>query len=436
MDRDKPHRPGRLLNRLYAHAAGPLQFLGSLGVLVFIILFTAAGLVMQAGAQEAEATHEAAAGSSAPVHAYNYRMAGDQRRMRIILHFDRKPEVSWFLLRAPHRLVIDLPETEFAIDEARTEPRGLVKRVRYGRMREGHSRMIVTLVGPFVLDDLSVLQNETSAGYRLIVDLVSASEEAFEAAMRERIDSAPEAGKATKTRRVEAGDERFTVAIDAGHGGIDSGARGAGGTLEKTITLAFALELKNKMEETGRYNVVMTRESDVFLRLDERVRIARENGADLLLSIHADSIRIKDFGGATVYTLSDKASDPEAAATAARENLSDSLAGLAEKDDQDEVTDILADLIRRETHAFSIRFARTLVGKLTDTVNFVNNPMRSAGFRVLRAPDVPSVLLELGYLSNPEEEEQLRDADWRERAARNIVEAIAVFAEAKRAAGG
>ncbi|MFC6490211.1 N-acetylmuramoyl-L-alanine amidase [Nitratireductor sp. GCM10026969] len=413
-----------------------MQFLRTLGALFFIILLIAAGLVTQAGAQEEGAMHEAAAGSSAPIHAYNYRMAGDQQRMRIILHFDRKPEVNWFLLRAPHRLVVDLPETEFAIDETRTEPRGLVTRVRYGRMREGHSRMIVTLVGPFVLDELSVLQNETSAGYRLIVDLVSASEEAFEAAMRERIDSAPGAGSAAKRRRIEADDERFTVAIDAGHGGIDSGARGAGGTQEKTITLAFALELKNKMEETGRYNVVMTRESDVFLRLDERVRIARENGADLLLSIHADSIRIKDFGGATVYTLSDKASDPEAAATAARENLSDSLAGLAEKDDQDEVTDILADLIRRETHAFSIRFARTLVGKLTDTVNFVNNPMRSAGFRVLRAPDVPSVLLELGYLSNPEEEEQLRDADWRERAARNIVEAIAVFAEAKRAAGG
>ncbi|MFD2258970.1 N-acetylmuramoyl-L-alanine amidase family protein, partial [Chelativorans composti] len=231
-------------------------------------------------------------------------------------------------------------------------------------------------------------------------------------------------------------DKRFTVAIDPGHGGIDGGARGHSGTQEKAITLAFALELRKALEESGKYRVVLTRDRDVFLRLDERVRIAREQGANLLISIHADAIRLKDFRGSTVYTLSEKASDAEAAATAARENLSDELAGIEAEEIRNDVADILADLMRRETHVFSIQFARTLVNEISDTVQLVNNPLRSAGFRVLRAHDVPSVLLELGYLSNAEDEKQLRDPEWRARAARGIVRAVDLFAEARARAGG
>lgn len=371
------------------------------------------------------------------LNAYDYKMAGDAVRTRIVLRFDRKPEVNWFFLRAPHRLVIDLPETKFAIDEAELAPRGLVAKVRYGRMEPGRSRMILTIDGPFLIDDLAVLENETTAGFRLIVDLIATSESTFEAAMRERITSAPDsAGKAGDGPVTTPVDDRFTVVIDPGHGGIDSGARGVNGTLEKTIVLAFGLELRSKLEKTGRYNVVMTRDTDVFLRLDERVRIARRNDADLFLSIHADSIRVRGFGGATVYTLSERASDAQAAAMAARENLSDALAGMVEEEKQDVVTDILADLIRRETQAFSMRFARTLIGELSDTVTLVNNPLRSAGFRVLRAPDVPSVLLELGYLTNAQDEAQMRDADWRARAADSIVQAIDAFAKVKGGAGG
>ncbi|WP_260902423.1 N-acetylmuramoyl-L-alanine amidase [Chelativorans salis] len=403
-------------------ALPPIWLLRSLALALFAVFVLADSVTAEESPQ--------------PFSAYNYKMAGDQQRTRIVMRFDRKPDINWFLLRAPHRLVVDLPETKFAIDEAELAPRGLVAKVRYGKMGDGHSRMVFTLEGPFLLDNLAVLENETSPGYRLIVDVVSASEDAFEAAMRERIAAAPDAGTAADKPKPQPDDDRFTVAIDPGHGGIDSGAHGVNGTLEKTITLAFGLELKNKLEETGKYNVVLTRDTDIFLRLDERVRIARENGADLLISIHADSIRQRGFGGATVYTLSDKASDAEAAATAARENFSDALAGIVVKEEKEDVTDILADLIRRETHAFSIHFARSLIGELTDTVNLVNNPLRSAGFRVLRAPDVPSVLLELGYLTNPKEEEQMRDADWRARAAANIVDAIAIFAAVKAKAGG
>ncbi|MGO4835802.1 N-acetylmuramoyl-L-alanine amidase, partial [Rhizobiaceae sp. 2RAB30] len=219
-------------------------------------------------------------------------------------------------------------------------------------------------------------------------------------------------------------------------GGIDGGAEGPNGTVEKTITLAFALELRAKLAATGRYDVYMTRDKDDFLRLDERVRIARQHEADLLISIHADTIRVKGLRGATVYTVSDKASDAEAQALADRENLSDQLAGMSIEDQNHEVSDILVDLIRRETHNFSIRFARSLVGELSNNIEMINNPHRSAGFRVLKAPDVPSVLVELGYLSNPQDEEQLRDAAWRGKAVDGILSAVSLFAEAKMGAGG
>ena len=366
--------------------------------------------------------------------AYDYRMAGDELRTRIIMHFDRKPEINWFLLRDPHRLVIDLPESEFSFEESALTPRGLIARVRYGRMSPGHSRVILTAVGPFTLDDISVLENENSPGFRLIADIVSASHSDFEAAMRERIDSAPDAGAADTVGNTDEEDDRFTIVLDPGHGGIDGGAQGVSGLFEKSVTLAFALELRQALEDTGDYNVHLTRSTDLFLRLDERVRIAREHEADLFISIHADSIRLRNFRGATIYTLSEKASDAEAAATAARENLSDEIAGMVVQEERDDVTDILVDLIRRETHTFSIRFARTLLGELSDTVNLVGNPLRSAGFMVLKAPDVPSVLLELGYMSNPKDEAQLRDPEWRKKTVDSVVKAIGLFETAR--AGG
>jgi N-acetylmuramoyl-L-alanine amidase len=231
-------------------------------------------------------------------------------------------------------------------------------------------------------------------------------------------------------------DKKFTIVIDPGHGGIDGGAESASGTIEKFITLSFARELRDQLVAAGAYDVFMTRDKDEFLRLDERVRIARQHGADLFISVHADTIRLKGIRGATVYTISDKASDAEAQALADRENLSDQLAGIEIEEDNQQVADILIDLIRRETHGFSMRFARSLVDELSSTIGLINNPHRSAGFRVLKAPDVPSVLVELGYLSNAKDEQQLRSADWRGKAASSIVSAVARFAATKRAAGG
>lgn len=375
-----------------------------------------------------------------PLKASGYKMVGDEARMRLVIQFDREPEPNWFLLRGPHRLVIDLPETNFAIEPADLKARGLISGVRYGNIGKGKTRLILTSKGPFEVEKLDVVKNETEPGYRLMADIVAASERQFEAALSLQVETTGSTNAAPKGDRpgkaMPREGKRFTVVIDPGHGGIDGGAEGSNGTVEKSITLAFALELKARLVAAGRYDVFMTREKDEFLRLDERVRIARQHEADLLISIHADTIRMKDIRGATVYTVSDKASDAEAEATADRENLSDQLAGIELEQQDHVVSDILVDLIRRETHNFSIRFARSLVGELSNNIEMINNPHRFAGFRVLKAPDVPSVLVELGYLSNPKDEEQLHDASWRGKAVDGIASAIALFATAKMGAGG
>ena len=367
--------------------------------------------------------------------ATGYKMAGDATKMRIVINFDREPDVKWFLLRGPNRLVVDLPRTRFALDAKDVKPRGLVRAVRYGDQGHG-SRLILTGKGPFAVDKLDVLKNDDGSGYRIAIDMSAASEREFDEALANQALTtgstvSTEKGERVGTGPVSAPGHRFTVVIDPGHGGVDGGAESSAGTVEKDVTLAFAKELRDKLAAVGKYDVYMTRDNDVYLALDERVRIARQHEADLLISIHADTIAVKGLRGATVYTLSDKASDPEAQALADRENLSDQFAGMKIEDDNKEVTDILIDLIRRETHGFSMSFAHTLVGQLSTSVGLINNPQRSAGFRVLKAPDVPSVLVELGYLSNAKDEAQLLNVDWRGKAAQSITNAVALFAAAK-----
>lgn len=374
------------------------------------------------------------------LEAHDYKMAGDAVRMRVVIHFDSEPEPRWFLLRSPHRLVIDLPKTKFAIDPKELKARGLVGNVRYGHINDKTSRLILEAKGPFVVDRIDILENEGSPGYRMVADVSAASQSAFDEALALQAQTTGSTETTPKSERLGLrtgrDGQRFTVVIDPGHGGIDGGAAGPSGTVEKDITLTFATELRDKLVADGRYNVFMTREKDEFLRLDDRVRIAREHEADLFISIHADTIRLKGIRGATVYTVSEKASDAEAQALADRENLSDQLAGIEIEEENHEVADILVDLIKRETHSFSMRFARSLVGELSTTVGLINNPHRFAGFKVLKAPDVPSVLLELGYLSNAKDEEQLMSAEWRQKAAISISKAIEMFATSTGGAGG
>ncbi|MGH6924159.1 MAG: N-acetylmuramoyl-L-alanine amidase family protein, partial [Propylenella sp.] len=217
------------------------------------------------------------------------------------------------------------------------------------------------------------------------------------------------------------------VVIDPGHGGIDSGAVGEGGLLEKDVTLRFAQELARQLEAGGALHAVLTRNDDTFLALPERVKVARDHGAKLFISVHADTVRQDYVRGATVYTLSEDASDALAAAVAARENRSDILAGFALDDQPDDVADILVDLAQRETRNLSVRFAKSLVGDMEGSFELNSNPWRRASFKVLKAPDVPSVLLELGYLSNAKDEEMFRAEGWPKKEAETVARAVEAF---------
>ena len=205
------------------------------------------------------------------------------------------------------------------------------------------------------------------------------------------------------------------IVLDPGHGGADGGAHGVGGVLEKTLVLAFCVELKRQLEATKRYAIVMTREDDQYVDLDDRVTIAREANASLFVSVHADILsEAADVSGSTVYTVADRASDAEAARIAARENAADPAPGkVRSAQDDPEVADILFDLKRRETRAYAHIFSRGLVDGLRGVTRLNHNPERSAGFVVLKAPEFPSVLVELGYLSNPQDVQAMTSADWR-----------------------
>jgi N-acetylmuramoyl-L-alanine amidase len=216
----------------------------------------------------------------------------------------------------------------------------------------------------------------------------------------------------------------FTIVIDPGHGGIDGGASVKGGTIEKNITLEFAKQLAAYLQKDTSLKVYLTRYDDRFIALDERVNIARKLNANLFLSLHADSIDDKSLRGATVYTLSDKASDALSQSIAEKENLSDSKGGLAIPADDKAVVDILMDLTLRETAQYSTTFARALIDSFKEKIILIHNPHRSAGFRVLRAAEIPSVLIEMGYLSNSEDEKQINTPAWRQSLVEETSKAI------------
>jgi N-acetylmuramoyl-L-alanine amidase len=373
--------------------------------------------------------------------ALTYQAAGDELRTRIVINFDREPDISTMLLDQPHRLAIDLPKAVFAFDKKSVEPRGLITDVRYGLMDDQRSRLIFTLKGPFVVEQLNVIKNDNSPGYRLVADFVASSDRTFAEALRTQGATTASTDAANKGDRlaVAAPDEAskgpkpFTVVIDPGHGGIDSGAESTSGVMEKNVTLMFAQQLRDELGKRPGLRVEMTRNDDSFLRLSERVRVARQYEANLFISIHADTINRGNIRGATVYTVSDKASDAESRAMADRENRADAVAGVAYDNETPEIADILMDLTRRETHTFSLSFAKTVVKSLKKDVNMINNPHRFAGFQVLRAPDVPSVLVEIGYLSNAEDEKLMLDPAWRSHVAERLASAIGEFANTKTA---
>jgi len=350
--------------------------------------------------------------------------SGDGKHVRIIAVFNIKPDYDIMLLAKPARLVINLPGAEFLLKQNHVMLSGFLKDVRYGMISHDRSRIIFEAGSSFRLERAVTesLQNEI---WRLVIDLVRSSDHEFEHALKAlQAQKSPEDKNRGGNQGRQVRSRPFTVVIDAGHGAFDNGATGISGVFEKDVTLAFAKVLQDFLQKEQGVNAYLTRDDDIFLRLNERVAIARSYGADLFISIHADHIDLPDIRGATVYTISDKASDALAKSLADHENKADLLDGLP-PDEPREVTDILIDLTRREAQTFSIDFAEQVIDTLKGgTINLIKNPHRYAGFQVLRAPDIPSVLIELGYLSNSDDEKLISDPLWREKMAKLIAKSI------------
>jgi N-acetylmuramoyl-L-alanine amidase len=371
--------------------------------------------------------------------ATDMRIAGDNSQTRFVMDVSRKIELRAFTLADPYRVVVDIPQVAFQVPPRLGEKgRGLIKAFRFGLVMAGGSRIVLDVARPVKVEKAFVLDAARGQPARLVLDLAAIDRDTFmrNLSLEDRgrppalLASVPPASAAT-------GDPRPIVVIDPGHGGIDTGTKSAAGDEEKSVVLDIGLMLRDAIERTGKYRVVMTRTDDTFVPLADRVRFARERQGALFLSIHADALprREGDAQGATVYTLSERASDAEAARLAETENKADVIAGLDLANETGDVADILVDLAQRETKNFSHQFARRLVGELKGAVRLHQSPMKSAGFRVLKAPDVPSVLLELGYMSNHDDLKLLKSEAWRAKTVDTIARAIDLFFSTRKLAG-
>ncbi|MCI0599312.1 MAG: N-acetylmuramoyl-L-alanine amidase [Beijerinckiaceae bacterium] len=360
----------------------------------------------------------------------------EQSGDRATLSFDLSAplEAEAFVLADPDRVIVDLPQTNFALDAEAGKPANppqrktkLVASYRFGQLEPGKSRIVLDLGYPAKVVRVTCEKNEGNGQARLVIELAKTDTASFRSAVQAARARLAALAQSRKPQKPERPSTKPVIMLDPGHGGIDRGAS-VKGLVEKELVFDFAKAVTAKLEADGRFKIVMTREADSFIPLSERVRMARDGNAALFVSIHADTMsEAAEVSGATVYTLSDRASDAEAARLAEKENQSDAAAGLDTTDDGGDVSGILFDLTRRETRAYSHMFARTLVNYWRVVGKLNKNPRRSAGFRVLRAPDVPSILLELGYLSNDTDSHALNSAQWREKAAGQVAEAIVAF---------
>ena len=431
------------MQRATATSAGNLAAHGLALILLFLLCFAA---------QAARAAEPVATAA---------RVGGDDTRTRFVADLTQAVGYTVYVLPDPYRVIIDMPGVRFDLPPGiGNQTRGLISEYRYGEVEPGRSRIVIDTDGPVLIEKSFIVEPQAGQPARIVVDLVKTSREAFlktfkaeEAVSKEAIAAA---AKLVETEQVAQSEpvetiaipvprpkpgtepppvpekkvaharkkDRKVIVIDPGHGGIDPGAIGVKKTREKDVVLAFGQNLRDHLVKAGGYEVVMTRNSDEFLSLKQRVRIAREHEADLFIAIHADTVRGPAAHGATIYTLSDKASDAEAEALAHKENRADIIGGIDLGTENEEVAGILIDLVQRESKNHSMFFARKAVAEMKSVTNFTGKPLRSAGFVVLKAPDVPSVLVELGYLSSKQDEKQLTSPEWRKKVAAAMARAV------------
>ena len=396
-------------------------------------------------------------------------------KTRIVIDVPRRTDFRAFILQNPARLVVDLPSFVWNAGRPDTPPGSLTGPVRHGLLQPGISRIVIDLQKPATLKSAFFLPAGASVSDRVVIDIAPAPPgwNPAQERMFGSLGSVPEGGapsspppaprpaqakeqslrlppskpgiQADKQATLEEtsaittpppaakarsgkSSKKPVIVIDAGHGGQDPGAIGANGMNEKTITLAAAKELKKQLEATGRYRVHLTRDKDRFIKLHERVKMGRQFGADLFISLHADSIDKAGVSGASIYTLSNTASDAQTERLAARENRADLIAGVDLSHEDKDVANILIDLAMRDTMNQSKFFANTVVKKAKGRgIRLLERPHRFAGFAVLKAPDVPSVLLEMGFMSNRKEVDQLSSPAYRRALMSAVAEGIDAY---------
>ncbi len=412
----------------------------------------------------------------------SFRVGAHPDKTRIVLELDRPATFRAFVLDSPWRIVVDMPSFTWKAGTVRRSDEGGITDVRQGQMDADTSRLVIDVDQPVALVTAFVLPAEGGRPDRLVIDYRPVTAAQF-AQNKDRVlgtRGAPTTTTATTTAaapaatspqravsaQVQAGipipgtkpqaaassstaqsaatasgrtsgapapasvppSERPLIVLDPGHGGIDPGAIGTNGILEKDVTLSMARELKEMLEQTGRYRVRLTRETDVFMRLDQRVAVARRHNAALFISLHADSLDKRNVSGASIYTLSETASDTQTARLAERENKADIIAGKDLTHEDKQVAGILIDLAMRDTMNQSKFLANTIVDTLGDyNISLLVRPHRYAGFAVLRAPDVPSVLFEMGFLSNAQDARNLARRDYRRQIGTALVSGIDAY---------
>ncbi len=386
-----------------------------------------------------------AAGLTLPAHSANQnqnqitlnaQIGGDTHKTRFVAFLSKKVEYRLFSIADPYRIVVDLPEVDVQVPAAKE--RGLVLSSRAGLLSQGKSRIVIDLVEPALVEKSEILPPENGLPARLVIELVKSTHKAFLAVSKAPPPVEPQTAKKAEPQKDPA-DKRPLLVIDPGHGGVDNGAHGrVTATPEKNVTFEFCLQLKEKLEATKRYRIIMTRTIDVFVPLDDRAEMASSQKADLLISIHADALDAKKLGvkslqevrGGTIYTLSDEASDEQAKALAQRENKADAQAGVVSARAEAvsaEIGNILSDLESRSKKNRSLAFANYLTAHLKNKFRFNTRPHRSANLRVLKAVGVPAVLIELGYLSNDDDEKLLISKEWRASTAQLVADAVNTF---------
>ena len=396
------------------------------------------------------------------------RVGTERDVTRIVFEFTDALTARMSMLTDPYRLVIDFPEVGWSLPP-RPLPaaRGVYKKLRYGLFKPGNTRVVLDLLEPVRIRETYMLAPKNAYSHRLVLELSATSLAKFLAAKKTgpvklssnafpnvtaqtlsapitRIQQLPSLIRAARPKNVQKAmpqmqarfplaprkpdfrpkRPRFTVVIDPGHGGVDPGTIGVSGTYEKHIALSMSRAIRKALEDFGIYRVKLTRDRDIFIPLRERIKIAREAGADLFISVHADSIKKPSIRGASVYTLSERASDKEAAALAEKENKADLIADIDLAKYEDTTNDILIDLSQREAMNQAAQFATSLKGELKQRIRLLRNTHRSAGFAVLKAPDVPSVLLEVGFLSNVKDERALKTPAHRKKIAMGVAKAV------------